>query len=178
MQRLRDGRWLVTDRSHLKVYAATVRLERVVGRTGSGPGEFRHVRAACMLADGRWQVLDRQQRRLSRFTPDGQHLETRAVASSVEYDGCFGDVSLLVRDPPEALQRTFDRGESPAGREYRTLFRRIRPGRRVLIAWSGTAATGVSLHRRTPAGMLHIRRLIWSSRRRLPSSSRRNCTPA
>ncbi len=132
VQRLRDGRWLVTDRTALKVYGASGGLERVVGRVGSGPGEFRHVLAACVLPDGRWQVLDRQLRRVVRFAPDGRHEATRAVAAPVEYDGCFADGSLLVRDPPEALHRAFDRGESPGTREFRTLFRRMQPDGRTV----------------------------------------------
>lgn len=125
VQRLPGRRWLVTDRHVLKVHSASGVLQRVVGRRGSGPGEFRHLLAVCLLADGRWQALDRQLRRVVRFSADGQHESTRTIESAIEFDGCFADGSLLVRDPPLALYAALDRGESGDDREFRTRFRRV-----------------------------------------------------
>ena len=147
-QRLTDGRWLITDRDHLKLYDRTGRLERAIGRKGSGPGEFRHILSACELRDGSIQVLDRQQRRVSRFTAAGRHVRTSAVSEPLEFDGCFSDGTLLVRSAPEALHRVLDRGESPLGLDVHTIFRRVEPSGRTAIRFDSLPFETFSVLRR------------------------------
>jgi hypothetical protein len=147
-QRLTDGRWLITDQDHLKLYDRSGRLERVIGRKGSGPGEFRHILSACELRDGSIQVLDRQQRRISRFTATGRHVSTTAVSEPLEFDGCFSDGTLLVRSTPEALYRALERGESQVGRDVQTIFRRVAPSGRTAIRFDSLPFETFSVLRR------------------------------
>jgi 6-bladed beta-propeller len=69
-----DGRLVVTDGSDASahLFAADGRLLRVLGRKGSGPGEFQVPLSPRFGPDGRIHVLDFRHHRISVFHPDGR----------------------------------------------------------------------------------------------------------
>lgn len=68
-----DGQLVVTDGSDASahLFASDGRLLRVLGRKGSGPGEFQIPLSPRFGPDGRIHVLDFRQNRISVFHPDG-----------------------------------------------------------------------------------------------------------
>ena len=81
-----DGLW-VLDAGHRKVFRfdAGGRLVVAFGRQGNGPGEF--LWPSALRVDSVVTISDMRQVRVSRFTLDGEHLETRRVSSSVVPSG-------------------------------------------------------------------------------------------
>jgi hypothetical protein len=68
-----DGRLVVTDGADASahLFSADGRLLKVLGRKGSGPGEFQIPLSPRFGPDGRIHVLDVRQNRISVFYPDG-----------------------------------------------------------------------------------------------------------
>jgi hypothetical protein len=68
-----DGKLVVTDGSDASahLFSADGRLLKVLGRKGSGPGEFQVPLSPRFGPDGRIHVLDFRQKRISVFHPDG-----------------------------------------------------------------------------------------------------------
>ncbi|HLA89083.1 MAG TPA: 6-bladed beta-propeller [Gemmatimonadaceae bacterium] len=85
------GRILVFDRStlDLRMFSADGKLVRVIGRSGSGPGEFRRVQGFLLAHDGRIWVRDQGNQRYSVFSSDGD-LERTVLAQFCSY-GWFWD---------------------------------------------------------------------------------------
>lgn len=67
------GRILVFERStqDLRMFGPDGKLVRVIGRKGSGPGEFSNAQGFLIARDGRIWVRDFGNKRFSVFTPDG-----------------------------------------------------------------------------------------------------------
>lgn len=68
-----DGKLVVTDGTDASahLFASDGRLLKVLGRKGSGPGEFQIPLSPRFGPDGRIHVLDFRQNRISVFHPDG-----------------------------------------------------------------------------------------------------------
>ncbi|HEX2210415.1 MAG TPA: hypothetical protein VHG93_22240, partial [Longimicrobium sp.] len=86
------------------IHAPDGRLLALVGRPGTGPGEFRHPRSAAVVPDGSFEVVDTRTRRLTRFGPDGA-LDTviafpEAMPTHLDYTG--GRAVLGLRRPAGA----------------------------------------------------------------------------
>lgn len=86
-----DGRRVViaSEREgRLVVLSPSLSVRSRVGRRGSGPGEFRELRAVRLAPDGSVLALDRALRRISRFTWVGDSLRlTQTIGLSVDpYD--------------------------------------------------------------------------------------------
>ena len=82
------GGFIVTDgqESQVRVYGPQGQLLTYFGREGEGPGEFRNLRIAIRLPDGRFCALDRDGR-VSLWSPQGELLtdfltELRGVLSA------------------------------------------------------------------------------------------------
>jgi hypothetical protein len=68
--RLRDGRFVTAEyptASRLLVFRPDGSFDREIGRSGEGPGEFRHISTAYVTADGTLRVFDGALRRESEF---------------------------------------------------------------------------------------------------------------
>lgn len=68
-----SGRVFVYDRStqEIRLFGSDGKLVRVIGRKGSGPGEFRDAEGIAIAADGRLWVRDAANARFSVFRADG-----------------------------------------------------------------------------------------------------------
>ena len=77
-----DGLW-VLDAGHRRVFRFDTRGRLVVafGRQGNGPGEF--LWPSALSVDSVVTIPDMRQVRVSRFTLDGEHLETRRLSGPV-----------------------------------------------------------------------------------------------
>jgi hypothetical protein len=67
-----------TAATELRVFASDGRRTRVIGRKGSGPGEFRYATSAGWCRDTIW-VWDYTLRRLSRTMADGRRIDERTI---------------------------------------------------------------------------------------------------
>jgi hypothetical protein len=81
-----DGLW-VLDAGQRRVFRFDTggRLVVAFGRQGNGPGEF--LRPSALRVDSVVTIQDMRQVRVSRFTLDGEHLETRRVSGPVVPSG-------------------------------------------------------------------------------------------
>lgn len=140
--RLPDGRIVVNDHSELKVFDARGRLLRVIGRRGSGPGEFQQTRSVCLGAGDSLVALDFSLRRASVFTVDGAFVRTISVdATPVPLgEGCFSDGSLLMMGSPRVNERTLLPAERAKLLDRVADFRRVSMSARV-VRTVGTWAT-------------------------------------
>jgi hypothetical protein len=79
----RDGRvWAFDPRARtMFLFDSTGRLERRIGRQGSGPGEFANSSGINVLPDGRVGVWDSQNARISFFSAGGDYLQSWSHAS-------------------------------------------------------------------------------------------------
>ena len=77
-----DGMW-VLDAGQRRVFRFDTggRLVAALGRQGNGPGEF--IWPSALRVDSVVTIPDVRQVRVSRFTLDGEHLETRRVSGPV-----------------------------------------------------------------------------------------------
>jgi hypothetical protein len=107
---LSDGRWVIADRSALKVFDSRGRYIRTIGGPGAGPGEFRQVRDAC-IAPGDTIVGVALEGRLVVFDSSGAHVRTTVIPGQFRRDPCFSDGSVIVgRDagianPPQGVSQ-------------------------------------------------------------------------
>jgi hypothetical protein len=85
-----EGHVYIVDESDMsiKVFNAEGRSLRIIGRKGSGPGEFGQISDLALLPDGRILVTDFETRRTSFFGPGGEFL------SSFQWKKFFGQVHL------------------------------------------------------------------------------------
>src|SRR5690606_11957666 len=117
------------------------RLVRVVGREGSGPGEFRRLDALGLLGDTLW-VFDSGNTRFGYFTLDGELIRHRLVTIDLG-----GGRAVTRRDrkgtsataPSAASRRRGRRKSSPAGSPRR---RSSASTRRVLRSTPSPSSTG------------------------------------
>lgn len=79
--------------NHIRVYTPDGRLERVIGGTGAGPGEFRAIGSMGLIADTLW-VADPANGRITFFTAVGQVIRTMR-AQPVAVDAGFGRPILI-----------------------------------------------------------------------------------
>lgn len=100
---LRDGTIAVADASegNVKLYSRTGALVRVIGRKGSGPGEFQAPRRVQEDEAGRLHIFDAQLWRVTLFARDGKPVRI-VVPDSVGYPSDFvrmGDGSYVFAIP-------------------------------------------------------------------------------
>lgn len=128
--RLSGGSILVSDLSppELKLFDSAGRYVRTVGRTGSGPGEFKWLAAPQRFAGDSFYVVDMEQRRVSFFDAEANHVASRrftlqlldgrvffpfGAVSSVQFVGTLTEqkwptrVGERVRNPVEIVTGRF-----------------------------------------------------------------------
>jgi hypothetical protein len=109
--RLSDGRWVVPDRSSLKVFDAEGRFLSAIGRRGDGPGEFRQPRRVCIAPGDSIVAIDQNGSRVTVFSSDGALVRMFTVRDGYpEASGCLGDGSVLTSvdvrpDPADSVYR-------------------------------------------------------------------------
>lgn len=116
VKRLDDGRLLVANRGtgELRFYSAAGAYERTIGRSGSGPGEFRSIAAVEQHADS-FFVIDQTLRRISVFTLEGDFVRDFTiplVRHLANPSGIFADGTLLFG----GIDIGIERGEVVQGR--------------------------------------------------------------
>jgi hypothetical protein len=112
----------------IKLFSPAGAFIRAVGRTGDGPGEYRHVDGLLPMPDGNVMAIGRASGRVVVFTGDGLHVRTTPTTFISFGGGDWGgtllaDGSLLdpisvrppnwqstTRDVPRALQRILPNG--------------------------------------------------------------------
>lgn len=102
--RLHDGKFVTVERSRLRVWDSSGRPVRTVGREGGGPGEYRRIGFACLLADGRLRIVDPGQGRLTVLTTAFQIDSSRGIPSGDAGEGCLIDGSHVVHKRTGALE--------------------------------------------------------------------------
>lgn len=89
-----EGRVFITDQNGgaPQVYDSTGRFLRMLGRVGSGPGEFRTASAIVPMHDGRLVVFDENLRRLSVFDASLTFRSSRpSIVSTFDAANWLGD---------------------------------------------------------------------------------------
>lgn len=94
---LSDGRWVVMDRAVLKIFDSTGSFQFSISREGSGPGEFRQLRDACVTPGDTILAISLSDRRLAAFDASGTHLRTVVLDGEVRDNPCLSDGTVLVR---------------------------------------------------------------------------------
>jgi len=84
---LPSGDLIVADHQRLKYLDAQGKLLRIVGRAGSGPGEFSAIRELCAQADSTVVVID-DDGRWSQWSREGEHLRTNAREGFIPPHAC------------------------------------------------------------------------------------------
>ena len=108
---LSDGRVVVMDRTALKFFDARGVLQRVAGRLGSGPSEFRETRDLCVLRGDTILVVHGGDGRLSIWTSTGVVVRAyQRPPGFTVFDACHNDGTIVVRG-----------GGKRGANEYRTL---------------------------------------------------------
>lgn len=135
----------------VRVYSDSGALLRTIGRAGDGPGEFRSILRIGFLEDTLY-VVDAALRRVSFFTEEGNHLETRMSAGPAAGESFGPPLPVLpLRDgtavvappqPVELTERTPYLRVDWEGQILDTLGWQEYRGRRVGLA-RGTMATSV-----------------------------------
>lgn len=113
---LRDGRAVVAHASgrELLLVDATGSLVRIIGRPGSGPGEFRAVASVFATSGAEILAFDQVQRRVIRFDTLGVVLDQRSVATPTQPDGTYRPSAILGGSPEgDPLVRIVLRAEQP-----------------------------------------------------------------
>lgn len=111
---LPDGRVIVAHASgrELLLVDTSGSVVRIIGRPGSGPGEFRAI--ASVFATPRAEILafDQVQRRVTRFDTLGSIIDQRSVATPTQPDGTFSPAAIEgARGEGDPLVRIFRREE-------------------------------------------------------------------
>jgi 6-bladed beta-propeller len=72
-----EGKYFVSDvkRNRLLVLDEDQRVQKEIGRIGSGPGRFTHPKQVGVAADGVLYVYDAYNDRIERFGPDGNYID-------------------------------------------------------------------------------------------------------
>jgi len=96
---LRNGGLGVLDITRVQLFSRTGVRERVIGRAGGGPDEFRALYSGCGLIGDTLVVIDGQLSRIVTLSPDGAFLQRTQHddARAVQRHPCFGDGTLLVK---------------------------------------------------------------------------------
>lgn len=94
---LRSGGLAVLDVTRVHVFSSTGTRLRVVGRSGSGPNEFRGIYSGCGLAGDSLWVADASLSRLSVIAPSGAFARTMQSddARIIGHHACLDDGSVL-----------------------------------------------------------------------------------
>lgn len=116
LDRLDDGRIVLAQRSEIRVYDAAGGFERLLGRTGSGPGEFQFITGAAACR-GRIYAVDLLQPHVTVYTADGVLAATFRDASldpnaTLGLAACAGGRMLLSMTPRGASADTLVRPPS------------------------------------------------------------------
>ncbi len=123
--RLSDGRLVANSYSDVKIFDRNGKFVQVIGRAGSGPGEFGQLKSVCAGAGDTIIVINYNRPRISVFDAAGKHVRDFNVSGYVPEGGCFGDGTILVRTnsrPDPAL---------PAGSPQASISARVSDGERI-----------------------------------------------
>jgi len=96
---LSDGGLAVFDISRLQLFSKAGERQRVIGRAGSGPQEFRVLHTGCALRGDTLLVIDGQLSRVVMLSAGGSFLQSAQFddARAMQLHPCFGDGTLLVQ---------------------------------------------------------------------------------
>lgn len=109
--RLSNGKIMVIDSERMHLFGADLREHRLIGRKGSGPGEFRYLTIMCRTDGDTVVVWDDANRRLGVLTSDGQLIRHLSLGGGViPFQACGRGGTLLVVEPVfrAAEERSFD----------------------------------------------------------------------
>jgi len=95
-RRMPNQQIVVADGPEIKVFSPSGTLVRVVGRQGSGPGEFRRIDGLCKLRGDTIAVVDGTLRRLTVLTLDGRILRSFRFSGFAVGSPCLEDGTLVV----------------------------------------------------------------------------------
>lgn len=95
---LDNGRVVVSDGARLLVLSDDGQLVRLVGREGSGPGDFRQIRTLCHTRGDTVALGDEGNRRIVLLDAGGQVVRTIPEDYGSPFtDACFSDGTFLVQ---------------------------------------------------------------------------------
>lgn len=98
--RLSADQVLVPNGTDLRIYTNAGTLVRTMGRTGSGPGEFRQLQAVCLFGGDSILAWDVGNRRVSVWTPDGRLArEYPSPGAFVHGGSCLANGSVVADGP-------------------------------------------------------------------------------
>ncbi|MDX2208184.1 MAG: hypothetical protein SFU57_11110 [Gemmatimonadales bacterium] len=109
--RLSSGKFMVLDSDRMHLFGADLREHRVIGRKGSGPGEFRYLTIMCRTDGDTVIVWDDANRRLGVLTADGRLVRHLSLdGGAIPFQACGRGGKLLVVEPVfrAAEERSFD----------------------------------------------------------------------
>lgn len=109
--RFSNGKIMVIDSDRMHLFGADLREHRLIGRKGSGPGEFRYLTIMCRTDGDTVIVWDDANRRLGVLTSEGQLVRHLSLGSGVlPSQACGRAGKVLVVEPVfrAADQRPFD----------------------------------------------------------------------
>lgn len=107
---LRGGRILVLDGSRVHVVSTAAKLLRTVGRTGSGPGEYRALAGACVGAADSILLFDAALQRISVLDESASFVRSIDVskAGAMQPRACFSDGRMLLTRTEVTADRQFE----------------------------------------------------------------------
>lgn len=93
-----DGSLVLSDGDRLRLHAADGKLQRMVGRNGAGPGEFRRLAGLCLSRGDTLVAYDGDNRRIGVYDPALTLVrELPLVSGSMSWrDGCLSSGHFLV----------------------------------------------------------------------------------
>jgi hypothetical protein len=109
-----DGAFVIGDvmSARLSVFNSQGRLEKIIGRSGAGPGEFSNLAWARAYRGDSIATYDRAQRRVTVFSRSGTHARTLSIASPG--NGLEPEAIALLDDGRIVVQATRSIGAASA----------------------------------------------------------------
>ncbi len=122
---LKGGTIVVNDLVSLKFFSRSGVLQRVVGRRGTGPGEFQQVREICRFTGDSLLVIDAASGRLTLWDSAGRHVATHERFAYVPSGACTPRGTVIARSAGGAPGSRHGRSYAPFA-EYRPDGTRLR----------------------------------------------------
>ena len=111
--RLSDGRFAVIDVNRIHYFDSRGRRVKIVGRDGSGPGEFRYLTAVCRNAGDTLVVVDSRNARFVVVDPSGNVERTFPIGNAQNLNSgfCLPDGTIVVLNPITGGMSNLRRGQ-------------------------------------------------------------------
>src|SRR6185436_10448053 len=91
------GNVIISSADEVKMFDATGKFIRSIGRRGQGPGEFQGVFALGVAPDNRIVIIDVARHRVNVFDNSGLYISSRPYDAYIPVGGFFPDGSYLAR---------------------------------------------------------------------------------